>query len=171
MQFKLIQILGSGQGYHTRIVRTWREFGEIDTVLMLRKNSTPHNPAPVKARVTFSAYPAPPLDGQGQYGQAGSFHDSPHLLYMADRRAEQGRTILLRYGEQCYLTVELDELFNDKFFDVSTLPLQPYSQACSSSSALFTRDWPLPEEDISGFTTHGKPIFSAAAFSSSKDLA
>src|SRR5699024_1346486 len=37
VQFKLIQILGSGQGYHTRIVRTWREFGEIDTVLMAEK--------------------------------------------------------------------------------------------------------------------------------------
>ena len=39
---------------------------------------------------------------------------------MADRWAEQGRAILLRYGEQCYLTVELDEFLNDKFFYVST---------------------------------------------------
>ena len=41
----------------------------------------------------------------------------------------------------------------------------------AGSSALFTSDCPLPEEDISGFTTQGKPIFSAAAFSSSRDLA
>ena len=42
------------------------------------------------------------------------------------------------------------------------LPLHPYSQACSSSSALFTSDCPLPEEDINGFTTQGKPILAAA---------
>ena len=49
--------------------------------------------------------------------------------------------------------------------------LHPYSQACSSSSALFTSDCPLPEEDINGFTTQGKPILAAAAFSSSNVLA
>jgi len=51
------------------------------------------------------------------------------------------------------------------------LPLHPYSQACSSSSGVRTSDCPLPEEDISGLTTHGKPIRAAAAFSSSNDLA
>ena len=58
--------------------------------------------------------------GRVNMGRLEAFTIVPTLLYMADRRAEQGRTILLCYGEQCYLTVELDELFNDKFFDVST---------------------------------------------------
>ncbi len=58
--------------------------------------------------------------GRVNMGRLEAFTIVPTLLYMADRRAEQDRTILLCYGEQCYLTVELDELFNDKFFDVST---------------------------------------------------
>ncbi|EJX08572.1 hypothetical protein EVA_03318 [gut metagenome] len=47
------------------------------------------------------------------------------------------------------------------------LPPKAYSQACAKSSADFTNDCPLPEEDIKGFTTHGKPISAAFAQSSS----
>ena len=42
------------------------------------------------------------------------------FLYMSDRRAEQGRAILLGNGEQGDFTIELDELLNDKLLDVAT---------------------------------------------------
>ena len=40
-----------------------------------------------------------------------------------------------------------------------------------TNHGVFTRDCPLPEEDINGFTTQGKPIFSEAAFNSSRVFA
>ena len=83
------------------------------------------------------------------------------LLHMADRRTEQGGPVLLGNRQQGDFTVELDELFDNQLFDVAT----------TAVAAIFTSDCPLPEEDINGFTTQGKPIFSAAVFSSSKDLA
>ena len=36
------------------------------------------------------------------------------LLHMSDRRAEQGRTILLGNRQQGDFTIELDKLLNDK---------------------------------------------------------
>ena len=79
----------------------------------------------------------------------------PSFLYMSDRRAEQGRAVLLRHRKQGDFTVKLDELFDYQFL----------------SSGPFATDWPLPDEDIKGLMTQGKPIFSAASFNSSNDLA
>ena len=44
-----------------------------------------------------------------------------------------------------------------------------FSQAGATSATDFRRDWPLPEEDITGLTKLGKPIFSAAACNSASD--
>jgi hypothetical protein len=33
-----------------------------------------------------------------------------------------------------------------------------FSHAGRTSSALFSRDWPLPDDDITGFTKQGNPI-------------
>ncbi|KAF1055971.1 MAG: hypothetical protein GAK41_00250 [Burkholderia gladioli] len=39
------------------------------------------------------------------------------------------------------------------------------------SASSRTTDWPLPDDDITGFTTHGKPIDAIAALNSSNDCA
>ena len=42
------------------------------------------------------------------------------LLYMSDRRAKQRRTVFLGDSKQGYFAIELDELFNNKFTDITT---------------------------------------------------
>ena len=49
--------------------------------------------------------------------------------------------------------------------------LSAFSQAGATSSVDFSRDWPLPDEDITGLTKQGKPILAAAACNSSSDEA
>lgn len=93
------------------------------------------------------------------------------LLDMADRRAEERGAVLLRDGEQRDLAVEGDELLDDEFADVAAAAAAPVFPGVFQFVGVRTSDCPLPEEDISGLTTHGKPIRSAAAFSSSNDLA
>ena len=46
---------------------------------------------------------------------------------------------------------------------------KPDAKDCFHSAVCYLPDYKW--EDINGFTTQGKPIFSAAAFSSSRDLA
>ena len=93
------------------------------------------------------------------------------LLHMSDRRAEQGRAILLGNRQQGDFTIELDKLLNDKLLDVATASVAAVLPGMLQFVGTLYERLPLPEEDISGFTTQGKPIFSAAAFSSSRDLA
>ena len=91
-------------------------------------------------------------------GGLETFTVVPAFLYVSDRRTEQGRTVLLRHRKQGDFAIKLNELFDNQFLDVA--PASP-----------FATDWPLPDEDINGLITQGKPIFSAASFNSSKDLA
>lgn len=93
------------------------------------------------------------------------------FLHMSDRRTEQSRTILLGNRQQGDFTIELDELLNDKLLDVATASVAAVLPGMLQFVGTLYERLPLPEEDISGFTTQGKPIFSAAAFSSSRDLA
>ena len=57
----------------------------------------------------------------GRYGSGlETFAIVATLLYVADGRTEQGRTILLSHGKKCDFAVELDEFFNDEFLEVAT---------------------------------------------------
>ena len=42
------------------------------------------------------------------------------FLHVSDRRAEEGRAVLLGNGEQGDFAVELDKFFNDKFANIAT---------------------------------------------------
>ena len=120
MEFELVEILRSGQRHHARIVRTGRQFGEIDPVVVAQEKF--HAPQP-GAGERFG-------DGRSHALRLGEVFGSDlgrlealavvaALLHMADRRAEQRRAVLLGNGQQRDFAVETDELLDDQFADVA----------------------------------------------------
>ena len=69
-----------------------------------------------------------------------------------------------------YNPVAIDLRFVLAMFKINS-DLERLGDFAEGIARFVASDCPLPEEDINGFTTQGKPIFSAAVFSSSKDLA
>ena len=124
MQLELAQVLRAGQRDHTRVVRTGRQLREIDSVFVAEEElDTPNT-------------------GTGQRLGHGSSHalcllevllrDGGHLetlavittlLYVADRRAEERRAIVLCHGQQRDLTIEADKLLDDQLHDVAARAL------------------------------------------------
>ena len=121
MKFKLVQVLCVGKRYHTRIVRTRRKFWEIYTVFVTQEEF--NSPDSITSQ-SFCYLCCHSLSFGKVFGsnvcRLETFTIVATFLYMSDRRAEQGRTILLSNRQQSDFTIELDKLFDDEFLDVTT---------------------------------------------------
>ena len=89
-------------------------------------------------------------------------------LDMADRLAEM-RAVRRAHRELGDLEIETDLAFHDDARFLHPPGGQRLVPGLATSSADFSRDWPLPEDDITGLTKQGKPIRAAAACNSSSD--
>src|SRR5579885_2224789 len=81
---------------------------------------------------------------------------------MPDRRAEGGAAAVA-HGQLGDFIIEPDEALHDHPPPPTRPPFCAYSHPRAISAGVFTVDWPLPEELITGFTTHGRPIAATAA--------
>ncbi len=80
------------------------------------------------------------------------------LLPVADRRAEQGALVTGADRQQRDLVVERDEALDDDASRAAAgAPDSAYSQAVATSAAVRTVLWPLPELDMTGLITQGRP--------------
>ena len=121
MQFEFIQILGIGQRNHTCIVWTWRKFGEIDSVFVAQEEL--YSPDTI-TRQSFGNL-GRHLLGLSQVfrrnmSRLETFAVISTFLYVTDRRTEQGRSVLLGNSQQRDFAIEMNELFDDEFLDVTT---------------------------------------------------
>lgn len=93
------------------------------------------------------------------------------FLHMSDRRAKQGRAILLGNRQQGDFTIELDKLLNDKLLDVATASVAAVLPGMLQFVGTLYERLPLTGRGHQRLYHTGETDFSAAAFSSSRDLA
>jgi len=75
-----------------------------------------------------------------------------------------------RTGELGNLEIELDLAFHDHpGFAYPPRAERLLPRRAATSALDFRRDWPLPEDDITGLTKQGKPMRAQAACNSSSD--
>ena len=107
-------------------MRTGRKFGKINSVFMTQeKFNSPDSRTSQSCRYLISHT----LRFLQMFGinmcRLETFSIISSFLYMSDRRTEQSRTVFLSDGEQSYLTIELNKLLNNQFFDISTTAFTP----------------------------------------------
>ena len=120
MQFKLIEVLRTGQRYHTRIVGTWGQFAEINAIFLTdKKFNTPNA-----------------CSGQGfSHGFCHTFgffqvllaHCSglkalavvAILLQMADGGTKQGMSVVLCDRQQRDFVIKIHKLLNNQLLYVA----------------------------------------------------
>ena len=89
------------------------------------------------------------------------------FLAVADRRAEDD-AVAGRDGQQRDLAVEGDKFLDDDPRPVAAHVGDRMVPRLAELLGVLAMDWPLPELDMTGLTTHGRPTSSAAAIASSR---
>ena len=101
-------------------MRTGRQFGEIDPVVVAQEKF--HAPQPGAGKRLGDSRRHTLRLGEmlgSDMGRLEALAVVTALLHMADRRAKECGTVLLRDGQQRDLAVEADELLDDQFADVA----------------------------------------------------
>ena len=124
MQFELIQILCTCQSHHTCIVRTWRQFREIHSILMAQEKFNSPKAGPRQStRHLLRHFLCFLQMGRINVCRLEALTIISPFLYMTDGRTEQRRSIFLRHRKQSYLAIKLNKFFNNQFLYITTTPV------------------------------------------------
>ena len=100
---------------------TGRKFGEVDTAFMAEEEFHAPNAGTGESFRNLGSHAL--CFGQVLFGDVcrlETFAIVATLLHVSDGRTEEGGPVFLCYGEQCDFAVEMNELFNDKFLNITT---------------------------------------------------
>ena len=121
MELKLVQVQGVSQGHHSCVVRTRREFGEYHFTLFRKEEFHSPDAGAGESRSDLCCHVFSLFQFVGrQTERLPALSVVAAFLHVADRRAEQGGTVLLCHGEQRELTVEMYELLDDYLLHVAS---------------------------------------------------
>ena len=127
MELKLAQVGGVTESYHTCIVWTWTQLRENHFALLAQEEFYAPETSTGQSLGHFGCNMLCFLQCfLWQLEWLPALAVVATFLDVSDRRAEEGRTILLGYGEECELRVEIYEFLDDDFLHIATTFLHSF---------------------------------------------